>query len=64
MLDLWSEQGRAQAMNCLYDISMPLFDTAEVRVALRNAAAAADAGKPFPKATFTGRTLTGITEPL
>jgi enoyl-CoA hydratase/carnithine racemase len=52
MLRLWSERGTAEAKASLYDISMPLFDRADVQTALRNAAAAAKAGEPFPKAVF------------
>jgi enoyl-CoA hydratase/carnithine racemase len=55
MLRLWSERGSVKARDSLYDISMPLFDTADVQTALRNAAAAAETGKPFPRATFSGR---------
>jgi enoyl-CoA hydratase/carnithine racemase len=55
MLRLWSEKGLARAKTSLYDISMPLFDTNDVQNALRDAAAAVEAGKPFPKAAFTGR---------
>jgi enoyl-CoA hydratase/carnithine racemase len=55
MLRLWSTRGPEIAKGSLYDISMRLFDTTDVQTALRNAAAAVDAGKPFPKATFAGR---------
>jgi enoyl-CoA hydratase/carnithine racemase len=55
MLRLWSARGPEIAKASLYEISMPLFDTADVQIALRNAAVAVDAGKPFPKATFVGR---------
>jgi enoyl-CoA hydratase/carnithine racemase len=55
MLRLWSTSGIELAKASLYDISMPLFDTPDVQTALRNAAAAIGAGKPFPKATFAGR---------
>jgi enoyl-CoA hydratase/carnithine racemase len=55
MLRLWSASGLEMAKASLYDISMPLFDTVDVQTALRNAAAAVDAGKPFPRATFVGR---------
>jgi hypothetical protein len=34
---------------------MPLFDTEDAQTALRRAADASTAGKPFPKATFHGR---------
>jgi hypothetical protein len=38
----------------LYDLSMALFDTHDVQVAMKHAAIAMDAGHPLPKATFTG----------
>jgi len=34
---------------------MPLFDTDDVQRALASAAEAVNAGKPFPKMTFTGQ---------
>jgi len=55
LLRIWSEEGQKSARAMLYDISMPLFDTQDVQTALRNAAAAANAGKAFPEASFTGR---------
>lgn len=54
MLRMWSEEGEKRAKSALYDVSMPLFDTEDVQTALRNAADAANSGKPFPKARFTG----------
>jgi len=33
----------------LYDLSMPLFETEDARIALRNAAEAINAGKPSPR---------------
>jgi enoyl-CoA hydratase/carnithine racemase len=51
---LWSEEGVNAAKAKLYEISMPIFDTEDARTALRNAAEAIDAGKPFPAATFAG----------
>jgi enoyl-CoA hydratase/carnithine racemase len=55
---LWrmqSEEGVAAAKAKLYDISMPLFDSEDARAALRNAAEAINAGKPFPTAIFSGK---------
>jgi hypothetical protein len=55
---LWrmqAEQGVKAAKAKLYDVSMPLFETEDARTALRNAAEAINAGKPFPTATFAGR---------
>jgi hypothetical protein len=34
---------------------MPLFETEDARTALRNAAEAINAGKPFPTASFAGK---------
>jgi hypothetical protein len=34
---------------------MPLFETQDAQTALRNAAEAINAGKPFPTAAFIGR---------
>ena len=55
---LWrvqAKEGVKVAKAKLYDVSMPLFETEDARTALRNAAEAINAGKPFPKATFAGR---------
>jgi enoyl-CoA hydratase/carnithine racemase len=54
LLDVWSREGSPGAMAALYGISMPLFDTSDVQTALRVAADAIEAGKPFPKINFTG----------
>ena len=51
----WSLDGVKSAKAALYDASMPLFDTDDVQRALVNAAEAVNAGKPFPKMTFTGQ---------
>jgi enoyl-CoA hydratase/carnithine racemase len=56
--EVWALQdakGLAAAKAELYDISMPIFDTEDAREALRNAADAVDAGRPFPAATFFGK---------
>lgn len=52
---LQSEEGVKAAKAKLYDVSMPIFDTEDARTALRNAADAINAGKPFPAATFAGK---------
>ena len=52
---LQAEQGVKAAKAKLYDLSMPLFETQDARTALRNAADAINAGKPFPTAAFIGR---------
>ncbi len=49
LIQIWRHRGRSEARRSLYDISMPLFDTADVQSALRAAADAANAGLPFPK---------------
>jgi hypothetical protein len=50
-----AEQGVKAAKAKLYDVSMPLFETEDARTALRNAAEAINAGKPFPTAIFAGK---------
>jgi enoyl-CoA hydratase/carnithine racemase len=52
LLRVWLQQGRSAARDALYDISMPLFDTADVQSALHNAVNAVRAGQPIPKAIF------------
>jgi len=51
--------GQKSARAMLYDISMPLFDTQDVQTALRNAAAAANAGQSLPGSQLYG-TMTYI----
>lgn len=51
----WSLDGVKSAKAALYDASIPLFDTDDVQRALVSAAEAVNAGKPFPKMTFTGQ---------
>lgn len=48
------QEGPTRAKDALYDISMPLFDTDDVQIALREAADAVSKGKPFPTAVFNG----------
>jgi enoyl-CoA hydratase/carnithine racemase len=52
---LQAEAGGRAASEQLYDHSMPLFETRDVKAALKAAAEAVDAGRPFPKMTFEGR---------
>jgi enoyl-CoA hydratase/carnithine racemase len=52
LLRAWSAGGVSSAREVLYDLSMPLFDTEDVQVALRQAAAAAEKGLPFPSPSF------------
>jgi enoyl-CoA hydratase/carnithine racemase len=42
LLKIWQERGRIAAREALYDISMPLFDTADVQSALSNAVKSID----------------------
>jgi NADP-dependent 3-hydroxy acid dehydrogenase YdfG len=52
LLRVWQRQGRSAARAALYDISMLLFDTADVQSALHNAVKAVSAGLPIPKGIF------------
>jgi enoyl-CoA hydratase/carnithine racemase len=52
---LQAEAGGRAAREQLYNRSMPLFETRDVKAALKTAAEAVDAGRPFPKMTFEGR---------
>ena len=52
---LQAEAGERAAREELYDRSMPLFETRDAKDALKAAAEAVDAGRPFPKMTFAGR---------
>jgi enoyl-CoA hydratase/carnithine racemase len=54
LLSLWKQGGQTAASAALYDLSMPLFDTQDVQMAMKSAAVAMDAGQPLPKANFTG----------
>jgi len=49
------ETGGRAAREQLYDRSMPLFETRDAKAALKAAAEAIDAGRPFPKMAFEGR---------
>jgi enoyl-CoA hydratase/carnithine racemase len=51
---LQAEAGGRAARGKLYALSMPLFDTRDVKAAQNAAAEAVDAGRPFPKMTFEG----------
>ena len=52
---LQAEAGGRAAREQLYDRSMPLFETRDVKAALKAAAEAVDAGRPFPKMPFECR---------
>jgi enoyl-CoA hydratase/carnithine racemase len=52
LIRVWQRSGSAGVRAALYDLSMPLFDTADVQTALRAAAEAAEAGTSVPVATF------------
>jgi enoyl-CoA hydratase/carnithine racemase len=53
LLRIWQCEGVHGARKALYGISMPLFGTDDTQRALRNVAAAVNAGQPFPRATFS-----------
>jgi enoyl-CoA hydratase/carnithine racemase len=55
LLRAWSGGGIAAADEALLDISMPLFDTEDVRAGLNSAVNAIRAGKPRPALQFEGR---------
>ena len=52
---LQAESGERAAREVLYDRSMPLFETADAKAALKAAAEALEMGQPRPKMTFEGR---------
>lgn len=52
---LQSKMGDSAAWAALYDISMPVFETRDAKVALEAAAEAVSAGRPFPTVNFEGR---------
>jgi hypothetical protein len=53
LLRIWQREGVIGARKALYDLSMPLFETDDVRQALRAAADAMNSGTPYPKAIFS-----------
>lgn len=53
LLRTWQLQGRAAARRALYEISMPLFDTADVQSALNQAVEAVSTGRPLPIAALS-----------
>jgi enoyl-CoA hydratase/carnithine racemase len=52
---LQAQAGDSAARAALYDTSMPVFETRDARVAVKAAAEAVSAGRPFPKVDFEGR---------
>ena len=52
ILRVWEKKGIPGAREALHDVSMPLFGSEDTRNALRAGAAAVDAGKPTPHASF------------
>jgi enoyl-CoA hydratase/carnithine racemase len=54
LLRAWAAGGLSGAKSVLYDIAMPLFDTNDVRAALRKAAGAASQDRLFPMTRFGG----------
>jgi enoyl-CoA hydratase/carnithine racemase len=55
LLHIWRQRGRTAARDDLYELSMPLFDTPDVQMALRNAVEAVANGRPVPKASFPNK---------
>lgn len=55
LLHSWTLGGTASADRDLFDLSVPLFATQDVRAGLESAAAALRAGKPRPVLDFHGR---------
>jgi enoyl-CoA hydratase/carnithine racemase len=52
LLRAWAAGGMSAAKSILYDVSMPLIDDEEVQAALREAATAAEDGRPFAAHVF------------
>lgn len=55
LLRTWSVGGVAAADQSMFDISMPLFETDDARMAMRLAVDAMAAGRPRPELDFQGR---------
>jgi enoyl-CoA hydratase/carnithine racemase len=55
LLRIWAEAGVAAADTAMFDIAMPLFETADVRRGLPSAIDALKAGRPRPPLDFEGR---------
>ncbi|MGW6358990.1 enoyl-CoA hydratase/isomerase family protein [Streptomyces sp. NPDC055092] len=55
LLRSWATGGIAAADRDLFDLSVPLFDTQDVRAGLESAAASLRAGRPRPTLDFQGR---------
>ena len=55
LLRAWSAGGMSAARSVLYDISMPLFDTEEVQMALKRAASSQNQDLTFPVRKFGNR---------
>ena len=52
LMKIWRDDGHPAAREALNDISMPLFDTPDVQLALRQAVAALNEGHSIPRASF------------
>jgi enoyl-CoA hydratase/carnithine racemase len=59
LLRLWSQCGRTAADEALLDLSMPLFDTEDVKIALSAAKEALDNGTPRKNLKFTSGSCFG-----
>jgi len=55
LLRMWAQGGVQTAENALIDLSVPLFDTEDVSVALKSAAEALEKGVPRPILVFKGK---------
>jgi enoyl-CoA hydratase/carnithine racemase len=55
LLKAWSIGGTSGADEAMFDIAMPLFESADTRLAIPGAIEAARAGKPRPRFAFEGR---------
>jgi len=55
LLRIWADAGVAAADSAMFDISMPLFETEDVRRGMSSAVEALKAGRPRPTMDFKGR---------
>ena len=55
LLRTWAVGGTAAADEAIFDVALPLFDSADTRMAIPTAIEAAHAGRPRPPMPFEGR---------
>jgi enoyl-CoA hydratase/carnithine racemase len=55
LLRTWAVGGVAAADEVIFDVALPLFDSADTRMAIPTAVEAAHAGRPRPAMPFEGR---------